>query len=495
MYFSQSRKALVAFAGALAIAAGALASNGSAAAAPSCPSYGSASASQLWIPPRVTGTDVKLTLAPSSRQFFAGALTPTIGYGGCQLWGPTIVMQQGTTVHMHVTNALGEPTTTHWHGIHLPAAADGGPMQVIKAGATWSPSFKVLNHAATYWYHPHLDEKTNEQLMRGAGGFIIVNDPQESALRLPRTYGVDDIPLFLSSRRFTAAKAIDTDVSVTPYGDFMLTNGVMNAQVSLPKQLVRLRLLNVETERAYNLGFADNRTFQVIGTDGGLLNKPVPVTRLPLYPGERYEVLVDLSNDRVGGSLKLQAFNVQPFGFPGAEPASSGTFGSLLNNRTFNVLSITVKAATAGAVTKVPATLAHFTFPTLAQASVRRTISITDQGPGTPFTFDGKGYGMSRIDQRVKLGATEAWTIKNNQTFSHSFHIHDVQFFLVGSTDGPVPAYRQGWKDTFPIAQNVSTTFVATFLDFASPTDAYMYHCHMANHEDEGLMSQFLVVK
>lgn len=448
---------------------------------------------QLWIPPTLTGTTFNLTLSRATRQFLPGAETPTYGYNGSEFWGPTLIMNKGDRVQMNVTNHLLEETTTHWHGFHIPPATDGGPHQMIGVGSTWSPSFEVRNDAATYWYHPHLHEKTHEQLNYGAGGLIIIRDPQEAALALPRNYGVDDIPLVLTSRTFLTSNAI---VTSKIYGDNMVTNGTLNASVSLPAQFVRFRILNAEIERWYNLGFNDNRTFHVIATDGGLVNTPVAVTRLVMAPGERYEILVDLSGDAVGSSIDMQSFNGgQTGGFGGSEPAQTGTFGSLLNNKTFNVLRINVSNRTStGAITALPTKLAENTYWTAADATNNRTVRITDQGPGTPFTFDNVGYNMATINQTVGLNTVENWTIANGRVFGHSFHIHDVQFRIVSRSSGPVPATEQGWKDTFSIRINESVSFVARFDDFSSSTHPFMYHCHMSNHEDEGLMGQFLVV-
>jgi bilirubin oxidase len=445
----------------------------------------------LWIPDTLTGTSFDLTLAASSKALRDGAETPTYGYNGASFWGPTLIMNKGDVVQINVHNDLPEDTTTHWHGFHIPATWDGGPHQVIPAGTTWSPSFEVKNKASTYWYHPHLHMMTKRQLTLGAGGLIIVRDPEEAALALPRTYGVDDIPLVLTSRRFLDDNSFDDSPA---YGDYLLTNGVMRAEVSLPAQVVRLRILNAEIERAYNLGFSDNRTFYVIGTDGGLVNAPVPVTRVPLYTGERVEILVDLSQDAPGATLDMQAFNGgQPFGFPGGEPQTTGQFGSLLNNTTFDVLHINVAAKGAGAITAIPTALASNTYWTDADLTSSRTLHITDMGPGTPFTFDGQSYDPNVINQTVSLNAVEKWTIVNGVTFSHAFHIHDVQFKIVSRSTGPVPDYEQGWKDTVHVFKNETVSFIARFDDFASSTDPYMYHCHMANHEDEGTMGQFLV--
>ena len=445
----------------------------------------------LWIPPVLTGTTFNLTLGSSTKQLRTGNVTATYGYNGNSFWGPTLIMNKGDNVQINVTNSLADQTTVHWHGFHIPAIMDGGPHQIISAGATWSPNFQVKNNAATFWYHPHLHLKTQEQLTKGAGGFIIVKDPMESALALPRTYGTDDIPLVLTSRRYNTDNSFDL---TTTYGDYMLTNGTANAEISLPKQFVRFRILNAEVERAYNLGFSDNRSFYVITNDGGLLNAPVPVTRMKLAVGERVEILVNLGSDAVGSSLDMKAFNSgQIFGFPGAEPASSGNFGSLLNNIDFSLLHINVVASTANPVTALPATLANNVYWTNADVTNSRTITITGGQAGSAFTFDNNTYGFTTINQNIKLNAVEKWTIVNNNIFGHSFHIHDVQFKIISRSSGSVAAYESGWKDVVYIPLGESVSVIAKYDDFSSGVNPYMYHCHFSNHEDGGLMGQFLV--
>ncbi len=448
----------------------------------------------LWIPPTLTGTTFNLTLAKSSKQLRTGNTTPTYGYNGASFWGPTLIMNKGDNVSLNVTNNLSEQTTTHWHGFHIPAAMDGGPHQIIEAGATWSPSFTVKNNAGTYWYHPHLHLKTYEQITYGAGGLIIIKDPTESALPLPRTYGEDDIPLVLTSRRYTSSNAFD--VTAHAYGDYMLTNGTPNAQISLPKQYVRLRILNAEIERAYNLGFSDNRTFYVIANDGGLLDAPVAVTRVRLVVGERVEILVNLGGDAVGNSLDLKAYNSnQAFGFGGGEPGTTGEFGSLLNNIDFSVLHINVKAASTNAITALPGKLTTNTYWTNADVTNTRTITITGGQGGSAFNFDNNTYGETKINQTIKLNAVEKWTITNNNVFGHAFHIHDIQFKIISRSSGTIEAYESGWKDTVYVPVGSSVSVIAKFDDFASTTNAFMYHCHFSNHEDGGMMGQFLVTQ
>lgn len=455
----------------------------------------------LIIPEVITGTTFDLNLHVTNKQFLSGAATNTYAYNNMLFWGPTLIMNKGDWVQMNVTNNLADTTTTHWHGFHIPAIMDGGPHQTIPAGSTWRPSFKVDNNAGTYWYHPHLHEFTQTQLTYGAGGMIIIRDPEEAALNLPRTYGVDDIPLALTSRRFSSNQFVGVG---SEYGDSMVVNGVLNPQVSLPKQYVRLRVLNAEMERSYNLGITTStgtdRTFYVISTDGGLVSAPIAVTRVALAVGERAEILVDLTGDTVGTSFDLKAYNSgQANDFPGGEPASSGQFGSALNNTTFNLLHVNVAAATANPVTTRPTTLKTQTFWTDADVTNSRTVTITGGFPNsaTPlFSFDNTSFSPNVFNQNLNLNAVEKWTITNSSGFSHSFHIHDIQFNLTSRTGGNnsgLKTYEQGWKDTLYVGQNQSVSFIAKFDGFASNTNPFMYHCHFSSHEDAGLMGQFLV--
>ena len=454
------------------------------------------------MPEALFGTTFNLNIHESTKQLVAGNQTITGAINNETIWGPTLFINKGDLVHMNVTNNLNESTTVHWHGMHLPAVMDGGPHQVIPAGTLWQPYWTVMNQATTLWYHPHLHETTQAQMTKGIGGFIIVRDPQEAALALPRTYGVDDIVLALTSRSYNTTT--NTFVSSTRvYGDYMLSNGTPNAQISLPKQYVRMRILNAEIERGYNLGFSDNRTFYIIGNDGGLLNAPVAVSRVKLMVGERVEIMVNLGGDAVGSSLDLKSYNSgQTLGYPGGEPNTSGDFGSLLNNIDFNVLHINVAATTTATtpITAVPSTLATNTYWTATDATVTRAIAVTNGNPGpasVPFNFDNVTYSLTMTPKVVNLNDVEKWTVTNNNVFGHSFHLHDVEFKIVARNGvaTAVGSHESGWKDTFYLPRNENVTFVAKFDDFADSdvNHPYMYHCHFGGHEDGGMMGQFIV--
>jgi len=460
------------------------------------------------MPEALYGTTFNLNIHETTKQLTTGNQTITGAINNETFWGPTLFINKGDLVHLNVTNNLNESTTLHWHGMHLPAVMDGGPHQIIPAGTLWQPYWTVKNQASTLWYHPHLHETTQAQMTKGVGGFIIVKDAAEAALALPRTYGTDDIVLALTSRSYNTT----TNTFVTPpastrvYGDYMLTNGTPNAQYTLPKQFVRLRILNAEIERGYNLGFSDNRTFYVIGNDGGLLNAPVAISgtnRVKLMVGERIEIMVNLGNDAIGSSVDLKAYNSgQALGFPGGEPNTSGAFGSLLNNVDFSVLHIIVGTTTTltTPITAVPASLIPNTYWSATDATVTRAIAITNGNPGpasVPFNLDNHTFVADYIDKTVNLNDIEKWTVTNNAVFGHSFHVHDIEFKVVarnGSATG-VGTHESGWKDTFYVPRNESVTFVGKFDDFADAdvTHPYMYHCHFGGHEDGGMMGQFIV--
>ena len=449
---------------------------------------------RLWIPDTLTGKTFNLTLKDSFKQILSkGNTTTTSGINGA-FWGPTLFVNKGDTVHMNVKNKLNDTTTIHWHGMHLPAVMDGGPHQVIPPNTLWQPYWKVANNAGTYWFHPHLHEMTMDQITKGLGGLLIVRDQIESALALPRTYGVDDIPLILTDRSFTS-----NQFKVVPYGDSMLTNGVMRAQFNAPAQVIRFRVLNAAIERSYNLGFSDGRTFYIIATDGGLVDKPVGVTRFLISPGERIEILINCAGQS-GTSIDLKAYNSTVSNFiGGGENFPNGPFANALGKKDFNILNIKIGAANNKAITSIPNTLTTNQFLSAASASLTRTITFTDSagvpnilGPNA-FILGRKMFDIKYINHTVPLNNTEIWELKSSSIFAHPFHIHDVEFYLLSRNGAAVPAYEQGWKDVVLVKGKETVQFIAKFDDFADATHPFMYHCHISLHEDEGMMGQFVV--
>lgn len=447
----------------------------------------------LFIPDTLSGTTFNLTVKDTIKQMIPGNQTVTAGVNG-NWWGPTMIWNKGDVVHVNLTNRLQDSTTMHWHGMHLPAVMDGGPHQIVPPSTIWQPYWQVTNNAGLYWYHPHLHEMTEEQISSGLGGLIIVRDNIESALPLPRKYGIDDIPLVLTDRRFNTSNQIE----VVPYGDTMIVNGTIRPQTNAPAQVVRFRILNGATERSYNLGFSDNRTFYVITSDGGLLNAPVALTRYLLSAGERIEILVNFTG-QAGTNVNLMAYNsVLAQNIPGGDVFPPGTpFYNYLARKDFNIVRFNITAQTSNPIITIPSSLTTNVFPNESSSNITRALTISDTNiagnPGVSFVINHKLFDMSYNNYNVPLNNTEIWQITSTSGFAHPFHIHDVEFHILTRNGSAPPAAESGWKDVVLVKSGETVRFIAKFEDYADSLHPFMYHCHIALHEDDGMMGQFVV--
>lgn len=447
------------------------------------------------IPDTLSGTSIHLYLKDSSKTFFTGFSTKTIGYNGSYL-GKTIILQKGQNVTLNVHNQLRDTTTTHWHGLHLAAKNDGSPHNPIMAGQTWSPNFTVMDNAATYWYHPHLHGKTMTQVVKGAAGLIIVRDNEEAALTLPRTYGKDDLPLIL---QFQTIDTLTKQIVVDDENDNLtMVNGTLKPFVKAPAQVVRLRLLNASSHRVFQLGFTNNRPFHQITSDGGLLNAPVQLTRLQLGSGERAEILVNLTG-LAGQTLNLLQFgNELPDGYPGGPPMIMGG-GSMnlgiLDNKTFTVLQIQIDSPTANAITTIPTRLTVNTPPSVVGAETKGfLLQGSPMMSMTNFVINGNQFNHHRMDFTTTLGKTMIWEIRNQSMMAHPLHIHGNSFYVLSVNGIAPPANLVGKKDVVVIPpQNGVVRLVTKYEDFADPNMPFMFHCHILSHEDGGMMGQFIV--
>jgi len=456
---------------------------------------------ELFIPETMSGNEFNLSLQNGTTQLFDGDATETMGANGGNL-GPTLIFEQGEFVNINVANNIGEETTIHWHGMHISPENDGGPHSVIMPGETWNPNFTVMDKACTMWYHPHLHEKTNEHVTKGITGFIIIRDDEEAALDLPRTYGVDDFPLNLQTKQFDASNQI----VIGEHGDNVpMVNSTIDAFVEFPAQVVRLRVLNGSSMRVFNLGFSNNSTFYQIGSDGGLLSEPISMDRLLLAPAERAELLVDLG-DMTGESIELKSYGStlpqSAYGIAGLSTmqgvAPSGYNSNELNGNDFILLGINVGAQTDNPILTIPSLLVDVTPIDESEATLTRNLQITapnmmQNSITGPFVFDGQSFDMNVINQTVQLGDTEIWEIFNMSMVAHPFHIHDVQFYILDRNGVIPPENERGRKDVVLVKNMETVRFIAKFEDHADDEVPYMYHCHMLQHEDEGLMGQFIV--
>lgn len=460
-----------------------------------------AQTTQLAIPDTLIGPNYTLNMHKDSVQFFPGNKSHTYAFNSFNYLGPTLIFNKGTNVNITVNNQIGDTTTVHWHGIHLPSKWDGGPHTPILPSASWNPTFTVMDNAATYWYHPHLHMKTAEQAIKGAAGLIIVRDPIEAALNLPRKYGVDDFPVVVQCQQYDAAN------QAMPLGmqdSTILVNGARanygyTVNANMPAQVVRMRLLNASGERAFNFGFTANKAFKIIASDGGLLNAPVNTTRIRLAPGERAEILLDLTGMN-GQIIHLMSYASElPMGIQGGPtmPMPSGPpMDSPLNGIDFNIMQISVVPPTVSPVTTIPAILTTNTPYSVGSANITRTIRFTADSAMVmdgPFYFNDSTFNMMRIDYEIPINNIEVWKLVNETMVAHPFHIHDVQFYLFDRNGSTPPAEELGRKDVVLVPPGDSVMFITKFEDFADTIIPFMYHCHILMHEDAGMMGQFVV--
>lgn len=419
-----------------------------------------------------------LRAATGTTQLIAGTDTPTWGYNGSIL-GPTLRARTGETISVVFDNSLPEATSVHWHGMHLPARCDGGPHQLVAPGGQWQPSWTVRQPAATLWYHPHPHGDTEKHLYRGLAGLFLIDD--DSTAQLPHDYGVDDIPLIIQDRRFTSTGALDetdsTDVGLL--GETIITNGIAGAYLPVRSERVRLRILNGSGGRLYNLGFDDNRDFHVVGSDGGLLAAPVMKRRIQLSPGERAEIVVTMAADV---PTSLRSFPVE--NRAGLQPAEAAKFGV---DDTFHILELRPRPALRPTAAP-PATLAALPAVEVSDADTRRSFELQW------FMINHDRMDINRIDFSATADRPEIWTVRNVDNWPHNFHVHDTQFRIVDIDGSPPPPELAGYKDTVYAPPGQRIRLAVRFADYTDPTYPYMYHCHLAMHEDHGMMGQFLVL-
>ena len=442
------------------------------------------------------GNAAKLRVMSGRHAFLEGKPTRTYGYSA-PILGPVIRLRRGDEVEMTVDNALDTVTTVHWHGLLVPGHSDGGPQQLIRPGETWRPVLKIDQPAATLWFHPHPHHDTARQIYMGLAGMIIVDDGSDARLNLPRTFGIDDLPIVLQDRSFGADGSLEYDSDASnpleiiygARGDTIIVNGVIAPIAKVPPGVIRLRLLNAANAQNFELRFSDQRTFYVIASDGGFLPAPVPMKQLTISPAERFEILVDF----VDG--KAVAFETGP-------DEEMGIFGRVAPDGSADYVAVMRFEPTRAtpSVRELPSRLVKPTVIAEATA-VRRRQFVLDSGlcasraeaanhPGSLalIGINGKPYDIERIDIKTQIGTSEIWEIVS-MGMAHPFHVHGALFRILSIEGRPPPAHLAAWKDTVLVEDKAE--LLVTFNQPATRAHPFMYHCHILEHEDAGLMGQY----
>ena len=405
--------------------------------------------------------------------------------------GPLLRFREGDRVRVRLTNRLGEPTNLHLHGLHIPPDVDD-PLRLVDHGDTAAYEFDVApGSAGLYWYHPHAHGRVAPQLFGGLAGPLVIDGPHEP---VP---AVDEHVVVLKDL------ALSGD-AVEPHtaddwlngkeGDLVLVNGLREPRLDAPSGAVRLRLVNACNARYFLLA-VEGHTMTVLGAGVGLAEEPTEVDTLLLAPGERADVLVTLRHTEDVGLVALpydrghdmSGMDSMASGH-GAHGGHHGAGGTLGNDAPVSLA--TLRATEGAPPPELPARLASLPAHELAGATRRRIVLSEAMGDGpVRFLLNGHAYEHGRIDFRSRRGTAEVWEIVNDADMDHPFHVH-VFPFVVLTRDGEPEAVRM-WRDTVNLAAGERTEILIPFDDFTGPV---MYHCHIVEHEDRGMMGMFEVV-
>ena len=474
----------------------------------------------------VPDVELTLTASPGEARILPGKPTAVWKFSGAvtkgpaetletlpdSYLGPTLRFRRGQRVRIRFINGLPEPSIVHWHGLDVPEKADGHPHLAIGPNREYIYEFQVTNQAGTYWYHPHPHERTGVQVYRGLAGMLVVSDDEERALGLPD--GAQDVLCVLQDRRFDAENQLAylsggmMDQMHGLLGDRILVNGRIAPVVNVASRGYRLRLLNGSSSRVYKLAWSDGTPLTIIGNGASLLDRPRAQRYLTLAPAQRADVFVDFSGRAVGTSVELRT---------AAYPASDvdqtaggmgmmgGAANASANGAAVSLMTLRVDRQEVSSY-KLPQRLAAYgpMWALKTGAPIRRVPISFAAGQ---WLLDGRAFDMmgTAPEEDVRAGSTQIWEITNvsgmmGMPMAHPMHVHGLPFRVLsrepvsgtaGSSSIREGLLDEGWMDTVLILPNERIRLQVTFTQYPG---LYLYHCHILEHEDMGLMRNFRVL-
>jgi FtsP/CotA-like multicopper oxidase with cupredoxin domain len=418
-----------------------------------------------------------LSAEPTTVRFAEGLDTRILAYNGMSP-GPLIEASEGDSVEISFKNGIpGEESTIHWHGMPVPADQDGNPMDPVASGSERVYAFELPEHSAgSYWYHPHPHGKTAEQVYRGLAGVFVVKPKVDP---IPAAYG--DTALVFTDLRLAGDGTMPDNTMVDlmngRVGDHVLVNGQKNPALSVSLGTKRrLRLYNATNARFLRLSF-ENASMIIVGTDGGFLEAPVPADDILLSPAERLELVVTF--DKPGPAI-LRTLDYDRGWMGAGKPADAG----------MALLTTNVSDTSSGPLPPLPEKLraiSELGAPTVTRRfAFTETMSMGAAGMEMGFLINGVAFDMNRVDITAKAGEVELWEVVNQADMDHPLHVHGTQFQMIEHERGgnvSKPAYR-AWKDTVNVARG-ETVRLLLRQDRPGPR---MYHCHILEHEQLGMM-------
>ena len=461
----------------------------------------------LRIPPVYTAPNIDVTMREACVQVLPGPCTTMWTYDG-MFPGPTIRRPSGKATRVTFANELPEDvgsTTVHHHGSHSESRFDGQPhAYLIDPGKKFTYEYDFMERgeperAAFQWYHDHRMDVTGRNVWMGLAGMFLLDDEFDASLPLPK--GKYDVPLMVVDRSFDENNQLDYKFSsASILGDQILVNGVPSPYFDVADRKYRFRILNASNFREYRFELSNGQEMIQIASESGLLPQPLRRKSIVLGPAERAEVVIDFAG-RLGADIVLA--NTNPPSLDPANPQGELVPSQVMQFRVRHHVSDKSSvperlrpAPEFGEPTPVPRV---FTLGVVQGAG-----ALHRQEDAAPqrflWTINGQAFDPHRIDARPTLDSTERWIFVNNTVGQHRVHIHDVDWKIVSRTGGvklltpgdPDAAMSEtGLRETFLVQSGETVEVEAKFADRLGP---YVFHCHILEHEDNGMMAQFEVV-
>jgi FtsP/CotA-like multicopper oxidase with cupredoxin domain len=421
--------------------------------------------------------------AAETRTPLAGSEATTLGYNG-GLPGPTLHLRPGERLRIELVNRLSEPTNLHVHGLHVSPEGNGDSVfVVVESGQSFTYDYQLpADHPpGVYWYHPHHHGMVAAQIFGGLYGAIIVDDPARFPVTRERLLVVSDISLDTAGRvqqPSTMAQMMGRE------GELVLVNGQSRPRLQArPSERERWRIVNASVARHLRLRL-DGQQMHLLGIDSGRYAEPQNVQELVLASGNRADLLVTT----VAGSSELRALPYDRGGMGGMMGGGTGPGpGSSATNDPIVLTTVDVAGPAGPALPPLPALPAPRDLRSEPVAATRNLTFAMTMGMGTGggmrFTIDGREFDPDRVDQIVRAGSVEEWTITNTSPMDHPMHLHVWPVQLIERAGRAVD--MPTWQDVVNVPARNNVKVRVAFNDFRGRT---VYHCHILDHEDRGMM-------
>ena len=429
--------------------------------------------------------DLSLT-AKAQTQVIAGEFLELFTYNG-QVPGPILEAQAGDTIRLTLINELSSPTNLHYHGLHISPEVDS-VFREVAVGDRYTYEFQIpQNHpAVTAWYHPHYHLNVAPQVFGGLAGPLVVRGELDD---IPEIQQAEEALLVLKDFE---PKLQDNSETLSPLakrwgreGSLLTANAQQNPVVDIPQHgLLRLRLINASSSRIYQLQLPEHPWF-LMATDRGAIAEPTEIGTLTLSPGERVELLI--SGSREPGNYEILSL---PYDRGLSEMTEAmGKAAERMPGITLpeKRAIATLRYMPSDRAEALPLPNQLIPVEPLPEPEISREFvlnhGIDRSAKSTGFTINNQSFVMNRVNTRVRLNQVEDWHIINKASIDHPFHLHTNRFQIV-QRNSQVEPFR-AWKDTVAVGGYETVTLRVKFEDFTGRT---VYHCHILDHEDQGMM-------